>query len=159
MWNWVKLVVAYLPPLGHLTQTQLKDFCRIFIICFFFIFVRLEFWETFSNELLCIRPKEIFVKSSVIFLFNAPQITFIKKRSIHKNFMFIWNYARWFHQRKKATLLFKLDIKKASDSVCWDYILEIIQQLGSLLGFKIVSWPFYPPLHHECFLMVSQETQ
>ena len=61
---------------------------------------------------------------------SQAQSAFIKKRSIHDNFMFVRNYARWLHRRKKATLLFKLDIRKAFDHVIWDYILELLQQLG-----------------------------
>jgi hypothetical protein len=44
--------------------------------------------------------------------------------------MFVRNYARWLHRRKKASLLFKLDIRKAFDHVRWDYILELLQRLG-----------------------------
>jgi mannosylglycoprotein endo-beta-mannosidase len=58
------------------------------------------------------------------------QSAFIKSRSIHENFLFVRNYARWLHRRKKASLLFKLDIRKAFDHVRWDYILELLQRLG-----------------------------
>ena len=47
---------------------------------------------------------------------SQAQSAFIKK-SIHDNFMFVCNYARWLHRRKKATLLFKLNIRKAFDHV------------------------------------------
>ena len=68
---------------------------------------------------------------------SLAQSAFIKKRSIHDNFMFVQNYARWLHRRKKPTLLFKLDIKKAFDSVCWEHILELLQRLG------------FPPRFHD----------
>jgi hypothetical protein len=48
---------------------------------------------------------------------SITQSAFIKFRSIHDNFMFVRNYARWLHRRKKPSLLFKIDIKKAFDSV------------------------------------------
>jgi hypothetical protein len=47
---------------------------------------------------------------------SIAQSSFIKTRSIHNNFIFVRNYARWLHRRKKPSLLFKLDIKKAFDS-------------------------------------------
>jgi hypothetical protein len=63
-------------------------------------------------------------------IISQAQSAFIKSRSIHDNFMFVRNYARWLHRRKKASLLFKLDIRKAFDHVRWDYILELLQRLG-----------------------------
>jgi hypothetical protein len=69
-------------------------------------------------------------------LISLAQSAFIKRRSIHDNYMFVRNYTRWMHRRKKATLLFKLDIKKAFDSVCWEYILELLQRLGFLPQFR-----------------------
>jgi hypothetical protein len=41
------------------------------------------------------------------------QSVFIKKRSIHDDFLYVRNLARKVHKRKTPTLLFKLDIKKA----------------------------------------------
>uniref|UniRef100_A0A453BXC0 Reverse transcriptase domain-containing protein n=1 Tax=Aegilops tauschii subsp. strangulata TaxID=200361 RepID=A0A453BXC0_AEGTS len=34
------------------------------------------------------------------------------------------------HRRKTPALLMKLDIEKAFDTVSWDYLLELLQQLG-----------------------------
>jgi hypothetical protein len=58
------------------------------------------------------------------------QSAFIKKRSIHDNFKFIRNYARWLNRKKKENILFKLDIKKTFDHVHWGYIFEILRHLG-----------------------------
>jgi hypothetical protein len=50
----------------------------------------------------------------------------IKKRSIHDNFLYVRNLTRRFHVKKTPTLLFKLDISKAFDSVRWDYLLSLL---------------------------------
>ena len=50
-------------------------------------------------------------------LVSNTQSAFIKKRSIHENFMYVRNLARRLHRTKSPTLLHKLDIKKAFDSV------------------------------------------
>jgi hypothetical protein len=52
---------------------------------------------------------------------------FIKKRSIHYNFMYVRNIARNLHKRNIPTLLFKLDIRKAFDSIRWEFILELLK--------------------------------
>ena len=53
-------------------------------------------------------------------LVSHSQSAFIRTRSIHDNFMYVRNMARRMHRLRKPTLLFKLDIKKAFDSVQWD---------------------------------------
>jgi retron-type reverse transcriptase len=58
------------------------------------------------------------------------QSSFIKKRSIHDNFMYVKNLAKRLHKSKIPSLLFKLDIRKAFDSVRWDYILELLKRHG-----------------------------
>jgi hypothetical protein len=55
---------------------------------------------------------------------------FIKKRSIHDNFLYVKNLATRFNRAKIPALLFKLDIRKAFDSVRWEYILELMQRRG-----------------------------
>ena len=45
------------------------------------------------------------------------QSAFIKRRSIDGNFMYVRNFAARLHKCKTPALLFKLDIKKAFDSV------------------------------------------
>ena len=63
-------------------------------------------------------------------LVSNAQSAFIKRRSIHDNFMYVQNFARRLHKCKTPALLFKLDIKKAFDSVKWGYCLELLQRLG-----------------------------
>lgn len=63
-------------------------------------------------------------------LISQSQSAFIKAGSIHQNFLYVCNLARKLHRTKKPTLLLKLDIKKAFDSVCWDYLLELLSRRG-----------------------------
>lgn len=63
-------------------------------------------------------------------LVSNSQSAFIKKRSIHDNFMYVRNLARRLNRSKTPSLLFKLDIRKAFDSVRWDYILDLLQRRG-----------------------------
>jgi hypothetical protein len=50
-------------------------------------------------------------------LVSHAQSAFIKKRSIHDNFLYVKNFATRLHRNKTPALLFKLDIRKAFDSV------------------------------------------
>jgi hypothetical protein len=63
-------------------------------------------------------------------LVSNAQSAFIKKRSIHDNFHYVRSLVRKLHIARKASLLFKLDIKKAFDSVRWDYLMDLLQHLG-----------------------------
>jgi hypothetical protein len=63
-------------------------------------------------------------------LTSRAQSAFIKTRSIHDNFLFVRNYARRLQRTKTSALLCKLDIKKAFDSVSWEYMFDLLQRLG-----------------------------
>jgi hypothetical protein len=63
-------------------------------------------------------------------LINNAQSAFIKKRSIHDNFLYVKNLASRFNKAKIPALLFKLDIRKAFDSVRWEYILDLLLRRG-----------------------------
>lgn len=69
-------------------------------------------------------------------LVSNTQSAFIKKRSIHDNFTYVRSLARKFHRNKTPTLLFKLDIKKAFDSVRWDFLLDLLRHLGFPSRFR-----------------------
>jgi hypothetical protein len=69
-------------------------------------------------------------------LVSNAQSVFIKKTSIHDNFLYLRNLARKKHKSKTPTLLFKLDIKIAFDSVRWDYLIELLQHLGFPSKFR-----------------------
>jgi retron-type reverse transcriptase len=58
------------------------------------------------------------------------QSVFIKKRSLHDNFLYIQGVVRKLHRQKILALFMKLDIHKAFDTVNWGYLLEVLQALG-----------------------------
>jgi hypothetical protein len=63
-------------------------------------------------------------------LISPCQSTFVKKRSIHDNFLYVRNLTRRFHRTKTPTLQLKLDISKAFDSVHWDYLISLLERRG-----------------------------
>ena len=63
-------------------------------------------------------------------LISTCQSAFIKGRSIHDNFLYVRNLAQRFHRSGTPSLLFKLDISKAFDSIRWDYLLSLMQHRG-----------------------------
>lgn len=58
------------------------------------------------------------------------QSAFMKRRSIHDNFLYVQNTTRNLHTLKIPDLFLKLDIHKAFDTVNWSYLLEVLQALG-----------------------------
>ncbi|WVZ88443.1 hypothetical protein U9M48_034964 [Paspalum notatum var. saurae] len=71
-------------------------------------------------------------------LVSRSQSAFIRKRSIHDNFLFTQNLIRDLKRAKSPTLFLKLDIAKAFDSVRWDYLLEVVQHMG--FGSRWRAW-------------------
>jgi len=63
-------------------------------------------------------------------LISRAQSAFIKRRSIHDNFLYAQNFVRDLNRRKKPGLFLKLDIANAFDSVRWDFLMEVLEQLG-----------------------------
>src|ERR1041385_187582 len=66
------------------------------------------------------------------------QCACVKGRSLHDNFMLVQSMARKLHVAGRPTMLLKLDISKAFDSVQWPFLLEVLQQLG--FGERWRSW-------------------
>lgn len=62
------------------------------------------------------------------YLISQSQCAFIKKRSIHDNFMYVRNLSRRLYQSRIPALLLKLNITKAFDTVRWDYLLDLMQK-------------------------------
>jgi hypothetical protein len=58
------------------------------------------------------------------------QSAFIKGRFIQDNFMLVQQTSRLLHQKKKASLLLKLDITKAFDSVSWPFLIDVMEHFG-----------------------------
>jgi len=58
------------------------------------------------------------------------QSAFIKGRLIHDNFRTVQLACKWLHANKSPSLLLKIDIAKAFDSVSWAFLLEVLQRIG-----------------------------
>lgn len=60
-------------------------------------------------------------------IISPAQTAFLKNKCIHDSYLFVQNAVRGLHPRKNPTLLKKLDILKAFDTVSWEYLLELLQ--------------------------------
>jgi hypothetical protein len=63
-------------------------------------------------------------------LVSCTQNAFIKKRSMHDNFLHVQQLIKELHRKKVPALFVKLDVSKAFDSVNWSYLLEVLTFLG-----------------------------
>jgi hypothetical protein len=71
-------------------------------------------------------------------LISLNQYAFIRKRCIHDNFVYVQEVIKDLHKRKIPALFMKLDISKAFDSVCWAYLLNVMEHLG--FGMRWRKW-------------------
>jgi hypothetical protein len=67
-------------------------------------------------------------------LVHPCQSAFIKGWSIHNNFWLLHSSARLLHARKYTSLLLKVDITCAFDSVIWPILIDILQHMGFTLA-------------------------
>ena len=58
------------------------------------------------------------------------QSAFIKGRSIHDNFRSVQLACHWLNCKKFASVLLKVEIMKAFDSVAWPFLLEVLEHIG-----------------------------
>jgi hypothetical protein len=66
------------------------------------------------------------------------QSAFVKSRCIQENYLYVQNTARFFHKTKKPSILLKLDLAKAFDSVAWPYLLDMLKARG--FGARWREW-------------------
>jgi hypothetical protein len=66
------------------------------------------------------------------------QTTFIKRRCIHDNFVYVQQVVKDLHRRKISAIFIKLGISKAFDYVNWPYMLDIMSHLG--FGERWINW-------------------
>lgn len=57
------------------------------------------------------------------------QSSFIKGRRIHENFT-VQLACKWLHARRCPTILLKVDLAKAFDTVAWPFMLEVLEHIG-----------------------------
>lgn len=63
-------------------------------------------------------------------LVRLNQSAFIRGRQIHENFMTVQLTCRWLHANRRPTVLLKIDLAKAFDSVAWLFLLEVLEHAG-----------------------------
>jgi hypothetical protein len=69
-------------------------------------------------------------------LIHVTQSAFIKGRYIQDNFHFIQASAKFLHAARQPSLLLKVDISRAFDSVCWLFLLEVMAFVGFLSAWR-----------------------
>ncbi|KAF8731380.1 hypothetical protein HU200_016438 [Digitaria exilis] len=73
-------------------------------------------------------------------LVDINQSAFIKNRSIHDNFKLVELAAKALHRARKPSLLLKLDISKAFDTVDWCFLLQVLAAMGIILNGEHGNW-------------------
>jgi hypothetical protein len=71
-------------------------------------------------------------------LVDGNQTVFIRGRCIQDNFLLVRETAKVLHAKKEASILFKVDIAKAFDSISWPFLLSVLQQRG--FGPRWIQW-------------------
>jgi retron-type reverse transcriptase len=66
------------------------------------------------------------------------QNAFIRGRSIHDNFVYVQGVVHSLRKKKIPSLMMKLDISKAFDSVSWEFLLKLLARRG--FDNKWISW-------------------
>jgi hypothetical protein len=92
--------------------TYVKDFRPISLI------------HNFSKLLTKVLSKRISPLMNT--LVQPNQSAFIKGRAIHDNFRAVQGMAKLLHVRKFPTVLLKIDLAKAFDTVSWSFLLELL---------------------------------
>jgi hypothetical protein len=71
-------------------------------------------------------------------LVDGNQTAFICGRGMQDNLLLVQESAKRLHTRREASLLLKIDIAKAFDSVSWPFLLSVLLQCG--FGPRWLRW-------------------
>lgn len=110
--------------LKNRAPTKLKDYRPISLMH--------SFSKLFAKCLarrLAPRLKEIVVPN---------RTAFISGRSIQDNFRTVQLACRFLHQKRCPSVLLKIDIAKAFDSVAWPFLIEVLHHIGFLRRW--INW-------------------
>lgn len=69
-------------------------------------------------------------------LVQPNQSAFIAGRRLHDNFRTVQLTCRWLHARQCPTMLLKVDLAKAFDTVAWPFLLEVLVHMGFPLRWR-----------------------
>ena len=69
---------------------------------------------------------------------GAHQSAFIRGRCLHDNYMMVQCTAKKLQASSTSSVMLKLDITKAFDTLDWAFLMEVLQQLG--FGPKWMAW-------------------
>ena len=71
-------------------------------------------------------------------LIQPNQSAFIRTRLIHENYKAVNLTGKFLHRRKVSSVLLKLDIAKAFDTVNWQFLLSLLSGLG--FSKRWINW-------------------
>lgn len=80
-------------------------------------------------------------------LVRRHESAFIRGRSLHDSFMLVQCMTRRLHALKDPTVMFKLDISKAIESVQWPFLLKVLKKM--CFGRRWITWMCIGNLLHE----------
>nr|GEW68871.1 RNA-directed DNA polymerase, eukaryota [Tanacetum cinerariifolium] len=103
---------------------------------FTFDFIR-RYWKTIDKDVVK-AVKEFFVSSNFPPGSNASFITLFPKMQILDGPFILNELISWCKSKKTKAMIFKVDFKKAFDSVRWDFLDDILNKFG--FGTKWRGW-------------------
>lgn len=89
----------------------------------------------FFAEVLARRLSQVLPVPDII---ENNQGAFSKSRLIHDNYKLVKKSAKLLRRKKCPSLLLKLDIPKAFDTVTWQFLLQVLQHKG--FGDRWRAW-------------------
>jgi hypothetical protein len=69
-------------------------------------------------------------------LIGHDQSAFIQGRRIHENFRTVQLSCRLLYAQRRPTMLLKIDLAKAFDTVAWPFLLEVLEHGGFPLRWR-----------------------
>jgi hypothetical protein len=63
-------------------------------------------------------------------LVSQAQNAFVQSRSIHENYKLVANTSKFLHKKKMSSVLMKIDISKAFDTLSWDFLIQMLRRRG-----------------------------